>query len=390
MKMATKQEIIKKYVSAYLKGAKKEKSRILNLLEDVTGYERKALIRRCGTLRKKDAGSKKRRGRRRTYGADVTAALKDLWEYGYRICAERLQPILPEYIRLLKQELAWHHAEAATGLLLRASLATLKRRIAVFEKLGRRGGRGATRPSELKEIIPIRRGPWENPEPGYGEVDTVAHCGGSIAGDFCYTVQYTDVATIWTCLSGQWNKGEVETQKSIERIRGRLPFTLRGIDPDSGSEFINWHLKGWCDAEKIDMTRTRPYMKNDHARIEQKNYANIRSFVGYARFADPAQAKLLNELYDVLEDYVNFFIPSMKCMEKVKIRSRYVRKYDVAATAYARVLAEDRIEEAVKEKLRQKYATLKLVDLKKRLDALMQKLFKLAEKHNSGYGNTVK
>ena len=390
MKMATKQEIIKKYLTAYLQGPKKGKHRILNLLEDITGYKRKALIRRFRTLRNADVGSKKRRGRKRRYGADVTAALKELWEYGYRICAERLQPILPEYIRLLKSEHAWHHSTAATELLLTTSLATLKRRIAVFEKLGKRGGRGTTRPSELKEIIPIRRGPWENPEPGFGEIDTVAHCGGSLLGSFCYSVHYTDVATTWTCLAGQWNKGEIETQKSIERIQGRLPFPLLGIDPDSGSEFINWHVKGWCDQRKIVMTRTRPYMKNDHARIEQKNYANIRSFVGYGRMEDPKQVKILNELYDVLEDYLNFFIPSMKCREKVKIRSRYIRKYDRPQTAYARVLAEPRIDGSVKEKLRQKYATLKLVDLKKRLDGLIQKLHKSVEKNNQGYGNTFR
>ena len=388
--MATKQEIIKKYLAAYLKGGKKEKSKILNLLEDVTGYERKALIRRFRTLRNADAGSRKRRGRRRMYGADVTAALKDLWEYGYHICAERLQPMLPEYIRLLRQEHAWRHSASATELLLGASLATLKRRIAVFEKVGKRHGRGTTRPSELKEIIPIRRGPWENPEPGYGEIDTVAHCGGSLLGSFCYSVQYTDVSTLWTCLAGQWNKGEVETQRSIARIQGRLPFPLLGIDPDSGSEFINWHVKGWCDTENIVMTRTRPYMKNDHARIEQKNYANIRSFVGYGRLEDPMQVKILNELYDVLEDYLNFFIPSMKCLEKMKIRSRYMRKYDRPQTAYARVLAEDRISDAVKEKLRQKYATLSLVNLKKQLDRLIQKLQKSTEKNNLGYGNTFK
>lgn len=380
MNMATKQAIIKRYLQAYLKGSKREKGRILNLVEDVTGYKRKAIIRRFGTLRKKDEGSKKRRGRKRWYGSDVTAALKELWEYGYHICAERLKPMLPEYVRLLEQEHAWHHAEATTQLLLRASLATLKRRIAVFEKSSKRHGRGTTRPSELKEIIPIRRGPWQNPEPGYGEIDTVAHCGGSIAGDFAYTVQYTDVSTIWTCLAGQWNKGEVETQKSIQRIRGHLPFPLLGIDPDSGSEFINWHLKGWCDREKIVMTRTRPYMKNDHARIEQKNYANVRSFVGYGRLEDPMQAMLLNKLYDILEDYLNFFIPSMKCLEKVKIRSRYIRKYDTAATAYARVLADPRIAESVKEKLRRKYATLQLVGLKKQLDGLIQKLLKSTEK----------
>lgn len=380
MTMATKQAIIKKYLTAYLTGSRKEKGRILNLVEDVTGYRRKALIRRFKTLQMAGHGAKKRRGRKRQYGPDVTAALKDLWELAHRICAERLQPMLSEYVRLLRQDGAWQHGQDTTDRLLRAGLATLKRRIAGFEKLGRRGGRGATRPSELKELIPIRRGPWENPPPGKGEVDSVAHCGYTIAGDFCYTVQYTDVSVIWTCLAAQWNKGEIETQKSIMRIKTRLPFRLLGIDPDSGSEFVNWHLKAWCDREAVEMTRTRPYMKNDHARIEQKNYANIRSFVGYARFDQPGQVSLLNELYDVLEDYLNFFIPSVKCIGKIRVGSRTIRRYDAPQTAYARVLAHPAIPKEVKERLRKKYATLKLVELKKQLDLLIQKLLQSVEK----------
>lgn len=190
------------------------------------------------------------------------------------------------------------------------------------------------------------------------------------------------IVTTWVCLAGQWNKGEIETQKSIERIRAHLPFRLLAIDPDSGSEFINWHLKGWCDREGIDMTRTRPYMKNDHARIEQKNYANVRSFVGYGRMDDTGQVALLNELYDVLETYLNFFIPSMQCQEKLRIGSRYKRMYDVPQTPYQRVLTDARIDEAVKERLNQKYATLDLIALKKQLDSLMQKLYKSIEIHS--------
>lgn len=381
MNMATKQAIIKKYLQRYLSGSRKEKSRILNLLTDVTGYGRKAIIRRLKSLQMADRGSKKqkRRGRRRRYGPDVTAAVKELWELAHRICAERLKPMIPEYVRLLKSYGVWKYGEETTDQLLGASLATVKRRIAAFEKLKRCGGRGTTRASELKEIIPIRRGPWDDPLPGKGEIDTVAHCGGSLSGDFCYTVQYTDVATIWTCLSAQWNKGEIGTKDSIVRIKERLPFTLLAIDPDSGSEFINWHLKGWCDATGTEMTRTRPYMKNDHARIEQKNYANVRAFVGYGRCGAREHVALLNRIYDLLEDYLNFFIPSFKCIKKTRIGSRYVRRYDTAQTAYGRVLADGRIDPAVKEALRKKYATLNLIDLKKRLDAALQKLLKSIE-----------
>jgi hypothetical protein len=271
----------------------------------------------------------------------------------------------------------WKHDEDSTRLLLKVSLGTFKNRIAGFENIKKRGGRGTTKPSNLKEIIPIRRGPWDNPPPGKGEVDTVAHCGYTISGDFSFTVQYTDVATIWTCLSAQWNKGEEATEKSMIRIKSRLPFDLLGIDPDSGSEFINWNLKHWCDRYGIIMTRTRPYMKNDHARIEQKNYANIRNVVGYTRLDDSRHVAVLNELYEVLEDYINFFIPSLKCIEKVRILSRRIRKYGTAQTAYQRVLAHPDVKPEVKERLRHKYTTLNPLILKQKCDQILKKLFKI-------------
>lgn len=378
MTMATKQEIFSEKLGEYLDASKQGKGRILDAVCRITGGNRKAAIRRFRTLQMRPhqrAG--KKRGRKTVYGHRLVSLIRELWEMSGRICAERLHPVIPEYVRVLKRDRMWQYDEERTALLLRMSAGTLKNRIEDFERIKKGGGRGTTKPSHLKEIIPIRRGPWQDPPPGWGEVDTVAHCGYTIAGDFCYTVQYTDVATIWTCLAGQWNKGEEETQKSIERIASRLPFPLKGIDPDSGSEFINWHLKGWCDMRGITMTRTRPYMKNDHGRIEQKNYTNVRHVVGYTRYDDPRHALVLNELYAVLEDYLNFFVPSMVCVKKERIGSRYVRRYDTAQTAYQRVLDHPDISQEVKERLRQKYATLNPMILKQRCDQILSKLSRI-------------
>lgn len=377
MIMTTKQEIFKEKLSEYLAASKQEKKQILDAVCAVTGAHRKAAIRRFRTIQLFPHSGKERRGRKLTYGLGITSLIRELWEVSGRICAQRLHPVIPEYIRILKRDGMWQYDKERTELLFLASVATIKRRIDSFERIKKGGGRGTTKPSHLKEIIPIRRGPWHNPEPGKGEVDTVAHCGYTLLGDFCYTVQYTDIATVWMCLAGQWNKGEEETCKSIERIKERLPFRLKGIDPDSGSEFINWHLKGWCDTQGIEMTRTRPYMKNDHARIEQKNYTNIRHVVGYTRFDDPRHVAILNELYDALEEYINFFVPSMVCVKKERIGSRMMRHYDTAATAYTRVLAHPCIDADVKEKLRQKYATLNPMILKQKCDRILEKLFKI-------------
>ena len=376
--MATKQEIFKEKLQEYLASSTEEKGRILDAVCSITKCHRKAAIRRFKTLQLRPHSFQERRGRKKVYDHRTTAALTEVWEDANRICAERLHPIIPEYVRVLKRDGMWKHGDETTTLLLRMSPATVKRRVGKFENIKKRGGRGTTKPSDLKEIIPIRRGPWQNPPPGFGEVDTVAHCGYTISGDFSYTVQYTDVATIWTVLSAQWNKGEVATRESMVRIQSRLPFILRGIDPDSGSEFINWSLKHWCDRMGITMTRTRPYMKNDHARIEQKNYANIRHIVGYTRFDDPRHVAILNELYGQLEEYINFFIPSVKCVEKIRSdHSRTRRRYDTATTAYQRVLSRDDISEEIKENLRQKYATLNPKLLKQKCDRILSKLSKI-------------
>lgn len=379
MTMATKREIFEKQRAAYRAAGRQEKGRILNAIQAVTGLHRKAIIRRLGRQR----CTTKHRGPARIYGPDVTAALKEIWQIAHEICGERLQPSIGEYVRILERDQMWPHGEETTERLLRMSRGTVKRRVALFEKArGRRRGRGATKPTDLKEIIPIRRGPWQNPDPGFGEVDTVAHCGETLRGDYCYTVQYTDVADTWTCLAGQWNKGEVATVESLKRIKQRLPFPLLGIDPDSGGEFINWHCKGWCDEKTISMTRTRPYMKNDHGRIEQKNYTNVRDFVGYSRLDHPGQAAALNELYDVLEDYINFFLPSVKCLGKEQRPGKRSRRiYDDARPAYWRVLGDERVDEAAKNKLREKYATLNPKILKTEVDRLTRKIFSLRPPH---------
>lgn len=375
MTMGAKQEVFKEKLQEYLAASKEEKGKILDAVCSVTKVHRKAAIRRFRSLQMKDRGIPDKRGRPVIYTKAVCAALKDIWECAHRICAERLHPLIGEYVAILKRDSMWKHSDSATQLLLQMSVGTMKNHISVFPHAKDGRGRGTTKPSHLKEIIPIRRGPWQNPDPGNGEVDTVAHCGSTLAGDYCYTVQYTDVSTIWTCLSAQWNKGEVETQKSIERISNHLPFPLLGIDPDSGSEFINWHLKGWCDEQRVEMTRTRPYMKNDHARIEQKNYTDVREFVGFVRIDNPKAVRIMNELYDVLEEYINFFLPSMKCIAKTRIGSRYVRSYNTAQTAYQRVLAHPLISDGIKNQLQEKYATLNPRILQQKSDRLIRRLY---------------
>lgn len=379
MTMATKHEIVGEFREQYYQADKKERSDILDHLEAVTRLKRKSIIKRFRLLQTRRSPWQDGRGRREYYGADVTAALKELYDISRGLCAERLKPIVPEYVGILIQACDWHYQEETTGKLLGMSLGTMKNRIASFDRTKTGGGRCLTKPSDLKEIIPIRRGPWDNPPPGKGEIDTVAHCGGALAGNFAYTVQYTDVSTIWTLLGAQMNKGQEATQRTVADMHSRLPFPLLGLDPDTGSEFVNWHMKHWCDAHGIDLTRIRPYHKNDHGRIEQKNYTNVRKLSGYIRVDTNVRLKILQKLYGVYEDFVNHFLPSQKCLEKKRVGSKYRKQYDQPKTAYQRVLEHPAIAEAVKERLRQKHASLNPKTLQKEIDRLRTELFRGAK-----------
>ncbi len=259
MTMASKIELLRSALERYLGADKQAKTKIVDELAANTHLHRKSVLRALKREQMRDPLKQpKRRGPKTRYGPAVTAALKELWEMSDMLCAERLKEAIPDYLTPLQRDGDWNHSSETTALLRRMSIGTLKNRIAKFQKARHPRGVSTTKPSQLKEIIPIRRGPWENPKPGDGEVDTVVHCGSTLLGNMAYTVNFTSIATCWCEQAAQLNKGQRRTLESIQAIRQWLPWKLTGLDPDSGSEFINWHCKEWCDGEGIELTRSRP------------------------------------------------------------------------------------------------------------------------------------
>ncbi len=394
--MSTKIELLGIALTRYLKANKETKTKILDELVQHTQMHRKSLCRAFKRLQFRDLQTKPtKRGRKEVYGPGVTVALKEVWEISSELCAERLQPMIGEYVRILQRDKMWSHNKETTRLLLLMSLGTCKNRISKFRRIKRKQRHNTTKPSHIKILIPVRHGPWKNPEPGFGEIDTVAHCGHTLAGDFAYTVNFTDITTTWWSAAAQLNKGQKATLESIEAMRDRIPFGLKGLDPDTGSEFVNWHLKGWADKEQIELSRSRPYHKNDNAHIEQKNDSIVRNFLGHGRIDASGQIKLMNQLYGgPLYLYVNFFQSSQKLVKKEKIGSRYVRKHDRAKTPYHRVLADKRIKSEVKAELAKLYETLNPLLLKQEIDTLIKRIWarldsaKRAAGRKNGHGNT--
>lgn len=382
--MATILEVFERYLGEYLKASKPRKTEILSLVCELTGFHRKAAVRKFRVLQFRFVGQSDRRGRPTVYTPDVTAALKDVWEAASEICGELIQPVISEYVTIMKRDNQWHHRPDTTAKLLQMSEGTVKTRVGKFMKAKHfRHGLSSTSPSLLKNIIPIVTGEWANKPPGYGQIDTVVHCGDSLLGDLVFSVNYTDIATLWHGLAAQWNKGQKATSDSLERIKPRLPFPLKGIHPDTGSEFINWHLKGLCDQNNIELTRSRPNHKNDNAYVEQKNGHVIRRFMGYTRLDTPAVVPVINEMYVILETYLNHFVPSRKCLSKVRIGARYKRIYDRAQTPYQRVLAHPDVAGEIKEKLKLQHEQLNPLNLKQQVDRLIMQIFKIQKENGN-------
>jgi transposase InsO family protein len=304
-----------------------------------------------------------RKPRSVTYGNRETYYLKKIWEVLDYPCGQRLAPMIPEMVRVLDK---WNELKVPDKIarkLAHIVPSTIDAKLDRVKTELRRKVLGTTKPgSLLKNQIPIRTSSWDEQRPGYCELDTVAHCGGSAEGEFAYTLTTTDLLTGWTELEAILGKAQQRVKSALDKASKRLPFPLLGIDPDNGGEFINWGLLRWCAERKIDFTRGRPYQKNDNAHVEQKNWTHVRKVMGYDQIEEDRLVNLMNDLYrQELRLYMNFFRPTMKLVDKKRVGrhgEKIKRVYDTPKTPYQRTLDCPEVDEKVKEKLRQQYEQL--------------------------------
>lgn len=379
MNMANQKAVCEEKLHEYVAATKERKGEILKSVCEVTGMHRKSVIRRLRRLQMKDPLRGDQRGRPTYYTPDVNAALRDVWDAANELCGELLHGEIREYVRILIRDTMWRHSDAATGKLLAMGKRTVRRRCENFEReRGARKGLSATKPSALKSIIPIFKGPWRELPPGNGQLDTIAHCGDTLLGDFVYSLNYTDACLYWIVLSAQWNKGQEATVESMKRIKERLPFPFLMGHPDTGSEFINWACKEWFDTEKIKLTRSEPGKKNDNMYVEERNGHVVRKYLGYERIDVKECVPLLNQLYAKLELYLNHFIPVRRTLSKNRAGAKYIRTYErVAKTPYTRLMEHSEISHDVKEKIRAEHETLNPLRLKREIDAMIITIMKV-------------
>jgi hypothetical protein len=344
----------------YLKASKFERGRLLDEMEAITALHRKSLIRlMSGSLERKT----RHKGRGRTYGPEVDDALRVISDSFDHICAERLQPNLVWMATHLARHGEIKVSPPLLDQLSRISVSTVRRTLNRLRQDERRLPRkGPAQANRVAREIPMKRIPWNEEQPGHFEVDAVHHSGHSSSGHYVHTIQMVDVATAWTEQVATLGRSYRVMEDGFRRILARLPFQVLEIHPDNGSEFLNAHLvRFWKEMVKgVTLSRSRPFHKNDNRFVEQKNSTLVRAYLGLARFDTAAQTNAINQLYEKMWLYYNFFQPVMRLTEKTTSPllpaqgqpSRIKRRFDQARTPFDRLCETDAISEEQKEQLR--------------------------------------
>jgi len=390
--MKERKRIAEATAGRYRQAGKKEKGVMLNEFVELTGFARSyaaLVLRNQGRvvqvnqkLRVRgDVGQKlPRPGRGPTYDEQTVKVLVQVWRIMDYICGKRLAPVLGEMVERLLRHNELRCDVATRKKLARMSAATIDRLLRPERQKYQLKGRSHTRPGTLlKHQIPMRTfTEWDEQQPGFLEIDLVGHDGGLIDSLHAFTLNATDVISGWNSSTALQNKAQVWTLEGLQKIRAKLPFPLLGIDSDNGSEFINETLYNYCQEHQITFTRSRPYRKNDSCFVEQKNYSVVRRAVGYQRCDTDEQLRLLNQIYEPLDLYTNFFQPSMKLQSKERAGARVKKQYDKARTPYQRLLDSSFIKEETKQQLRARYRLLNPAQLKRQIERLQRKLLATA------------
>lgn len=381
MARRSKREYLRSIYKRYRHARRAEKRMILEEFCKVCGYNRKYAIWLLNRPLPKAAVPKRTISRSPTYSQAMVGILAKVWEAAGYLCSQRLKAALVHWLPWIRQR--FELTQPLEDQLLAISARQMDRRLRAYKHIVKRRLYGTTRPgSLLKQMIPIKTDHWDVNTPGYLEIDLVSHSGASAVGEFLHSLDCVDIATCWVERKAVMGKGGFGILNAVTEIEHKLPFPLKGIDSDNGSEFINNHLLTFCQQRPagcaIQFTRSRPYKKDDNAHIEQKNWTHVRKLLGWDRY-DTAQAlEATNRLYEELRIFQNLFQPSMKLQCKIRKGSRLIRRYDTPRTPFERVLE---CQQADPQKVAVLERTLKTTDpfeLSGRIDQQLERLYKLA------------
>ena len=392
--MKMRQKLTETTAKRYCTASKKEKTNILDQFIANTGYNRKYAIHLLANTASvkiiefnnskkqiieiiKKTPRKKRIYTKR-YNDNVCNEIVNLWHLSMNMCAKRLVVFIHDNIEYFADK--YSYSNELKCLLLSISASSIGRILKPEIAKCKLRGISTTRPAtNLNQLIPIRTYfDWDERKPGFFEIDTVANCGLSASGEYISTLTLTDVCSGWTENRALLNKAHSWMKKAVDDVKKKLPFKMKGLDSDNGSEFKNVQMLSWCKENGIEFTRSRPYKKNDNCFVEQKNDSVVRKIVGYYRFEGEESVKAMAELYEVYNKLVNFFFPSMKIISKERIDAKVKKKYDIAKTPYTRLMESTDLDENEKKNLKAMKDELDLETLIKETLRLQSKLIDLA------------
>ena len=378
MTIKSKKEYFQAIKLRYHNADKQAKAPILDEFCANCGYNRKYAIRLLNS--KKQRKNKIPSGPKPKYQNKVLlTVLKRLWFATDQMCSKKLKAAIALWLPFYEQGYGCIDDGIKTKL-YGISPSTIDRLLKPVRIQFTNKGHCGTKPGTLlKNQIPIQTSTWDCSQPGFFEADTVAHCGNSLAGNFVWSLTFTDILTAWTENRAVWNKGAQGVLDQIKHIERNLVFPILGFDCDNGSEFLNYHLfRYFTDrpVRSVSFTRSRPYKKNDNAHVEQKNWSHVRQLLGYNRFDNEELVNLINDLYTKYwNPFNNFFCPSMKLISKKRINSKYVKKYDSPKTPYQRLIASEHISDDCKQSLTDTFLSLNPFTLKKKIESKLKIIF---------------
>lgn len=356
MTIDERRKYLKKQQERYRTATRKERGQLLQEMQAVTGLHRKSLTR---LMNEKSLDRRKRQTpRTRRYSQQTEQVIVAVWESLDYVCAERLTPTLLRTARHLASFGEVRLSAEVEGQLAQISRATVGRLLRAHRSRRLRlPQKGAERANQVTKGVPMKRLAWDTTEPGHFEVDLVHHGGESTTGDYGYTLQLIDVATGWSERVALLGRGQRAMQAAFEQVLARLPFAVIELHPDNGSEFFNAHLVAFWKERVVgvQLSRSRPYQKNDNRLVEQKNDTLVRQYFGHLRLETPAQIAAMNALYEQMWLYYNLFQPVLHLKQKGVQGDKVRRTWDQAQTPFERLQATGRLSQEQQSRLQSLY-----------------------------------
>lgn len=361
---------------------KRARSKLLDEYCEVTGHDRKYANKLLLGLR--GMGPPGKAGRKNTYGPEVVEVLKGIWFLAEQACGKRLAPVLSLWVGAYEKRHG-SLAEEVKEKVLKISPAQIDRVLApVRVKAGKKPVRGPKSNAALKALTPIRAEAWDVEEPGWLEADTVAHGGGSAAGNFVWSLSSTDIYSGWTEIGAAWNKGKHAVCGAFEQMEKGLPFGIKGVDTDNGPEFLNWHFRAYFKEREVEveLTRSRAYKKNDQAHIEQKNFTHVRQLLGYDRLGHAELVEPLKEMVKLWSRWNNLYSATMKQEEKKREGGRLIRRHEKRPKTPGQRLIEywkSKGEEEKAEEMEKEMAGHDPIEMKEEIEKRLKQVWEMKE-----------